>query len=73
MVGTYGGVGRHASGGPAHYGPTNGRFHRGRGGRSGRGGRGGGSHLLELRTHSRGQVYVAGAANCTIAGSEICT
>ena len=29
---TYGGGGGHASGGPGHYGPTNGRFHRGRGG-----------------------------------------
>ena len=43
MVGTYGGGGGHTSGGLGHYGPTNGRFHRGRGGRGGRRGRGGGS------------------------------
>ena len=32
MGGTYGGGGGHTSGGLGHYGPTNGRFHRGRGG-----------------------------------------
>ena len=37
MGGTYGGGGGHTSGGLGRYGPTNGRYHRGRGGRGGSG------------------------------------
>ena len=48
----------HVSGGPGHYGPTNGRFHRGRGGWDGRGGRGGSSGLA-----------LAVCRKCTLAGS----
>ena len=57
-TGAYGGGGGHASGGAGHYGPTNGRSHRGLGGRGGRGGRGGGS--------GRGPAVYR---KCTLAGS----
>ena len=59
MGGTHGGGGGHTSGGLGHYGPTNGRFHRGHGGRGGRGGRGGGS--------GRGPAV---CRKCTLAGSS---
>ena len=57
MGGAYGGGGGHASGGPEHYGPTNGRSHRGHGGTGSRGGRGGGS--------KRGPAV---CRKCTLAG-----
>ena len=58
MRGTYGGGGGHTSGGLGHYGPTNGRFHRGRAGRGGREAREGG-----------GGRDPAVCRKCTLAGS----
>ena len=54
MGGTYGGGGGNTSGGLGHYGPMNGRFHRGHGGGGGRGGR------QRPRSHGLPEVYPRG-------------